>query len=66
MANFKKVNKAVSKALPKWEGEVYRGEGYVYFSDLDIPSVYVHPVSTLTEDVIRLVIDEIKLHYNWI
>tara|TARA_Y100000004_G_C8627055_1_gene291298 strand:+ start:271 stop:405 length:135 start_codon:yes stop_codon:yes gene_type:complete len=40
-----------------------RGDGYIYFDGAEIPSIYVHPVTTPTETVIRLVqaeIDNIK------
>lgn len=63
MANFKQVNKMVNRKFPHLDIEVVRGEGYVYFSGEDgyeLRSIYTHPVSTSTEDVIRLAIEEIE------
>lgn len=63
MANFKQVNRAVKHKFPDLDIEVVRGEGYVYFSGdvgYEIHSIYTHPVSTSTEDVIRLVLEEIE------
>jgi hypothetical protein len=63
MANFKDVNRAIRKEFPNMDIEVVRGEGYVYFSgdDVDgIDSIYTHPVSTSTSDVIRLCVFEIE------
>lgn len=64
MANFKQVNVEIKKAFPALDIEVVRGEGYVYFTGEDgydtLESIYTHPVSTSTEDVIRLCIDEIE------
>ena len=64
MANFKMVNKAVKEKFPTLDIEVVRGDGYVYFIGDDgydtLESIYTHPVSTSTEDVTRLCIDEIE------
>lgn len=64
MANFNQVNKAVRKAFPSLDIEVVRGDGYVYFSGEDafdkIDSIYSNPVSTGTDDLIRMSIDNIR------
>lgn len=64
MANFKQVNKAVNKAFPDLDIEVVRGDGYVYFSGADafdkIDSIYSHPVSTSTDDMIRMCVDNVR------
>lgn len=65
MANFKQVNKAVKQQFPHLDIEVVRGEGYVYFSGEDgynIDSIWTHPTSTNTEDMVRLVIDQIEYY----
>lgn len=58
MANFKAVNKAVRALYPSLDIEVVRGDGYVYFSGGDgfglVSSVWAHPTSTSTEDLIEL------------
>ena len=62
MANFKTVNAVVSAVWPNIE--VVRGVGYVYFSGDDgfdkIPSLYIHPTTTSTEDMVRHVCEQIK------
>lgn len=64
MANFQEVNKAVKSKYPNLDIEVVRGEGYIYFSGDDafdkVQPIMAHPVSTSTEDVIRLVLDELE------
>lgn len=61
MANFAAVNKALKAAYPALDIEVVRGRGYVYFSGNDgfdkIDSIFVHPTSTSTADLTRLVIE---------
>ena len=63
MANFAAVNKALKAAYPLLDIEAVRGAGYVYFDGDDgfdkINSIFVHPTSTSTEDMIRLVIESI-------
>lgn len=65
MANFKQVNKALKTTINGLDIEVVRGEGYVYFCGdvgIDIPSVYSHPTSTTTDDMIRLCRWQIEKH----
>jgi len=61
MANFAAVNRAIKAAYPALDIEVVRGQGYVYFGGDDgfdkINSIFVHPTSTSTEDLTRLVIE---------
>lgn len=63
MANFKLVNAAVKKKYPALDVEVVRGKGYVYFFGEDafdkIDTLYTHPTSTSTEDMIRMVFENI-------
>lgn len=63
MANMREVNKAIRKAFPGLDIEAVRGRGYVYFAGADgfdkIPSVYVDPVQTRTENLIRIVLADI-------
>lgn len=64
MANFREVNKAVKVCFPVLDIEVVRGKGYVYFCGvdaigLDLESIMTHPVSTSTEDLIRMAIVDI-------
>lgn len=58
MANFKQVNKVISKQFPELDIEVVRGVGYIYFAGKDgydkLEPIYAHPTSTTTDDVIRL------------
>lgn len=65
MARFNEVNREIKKAFPNLDIEVVRGEGYVYFTgesayEYDVESIMTHPVSTSTEDLIRLCKDELK------
>jgi len=68
MANFKQVNKAVSKQFPELDVEVVRGDGYIYFAGKDgynkLDCIYTHPTVTTTEDVIRLCVEEVKSVYS--
>lgn len=62
MANFKKVNSAAKKAFPQLDVEVVRGYGYIYFVGKDgenMESIFAHPVTTSTEDVIEMVLSEL-------
>jgi hypothetical protein len=63
MANMKAVNKGIKEAFGCDLGiKAVRGDGYVYFIDSGfdkIESIMTHPVSTSTEDMIRLCIDNI-------
>lgn len=65
MANFAEVNKAIKAAFPDLNIKAVRGNGYVYFDGDDgfdkIESIMVHPTSTSTKDMIRLVLEAIKL-----
>ena len=64
MAIFREVNKAIKITFPTLDIEVVRGEGYIYFDGLDgfdkIDSVYAHPTSTSTDDVVRMCAAEIQ------
>jgi hypothetical protein len=64
MANFNKVNAAVKKQYPSMDIQVVRGVGYVYFNGEDgfdiVDSIYSHPVSTTTDDMVKMVIENIK------
>jgi hypothetical protein len=64
MANFRLLNKAIKEGYPTLDIEAVRGEGYVYFAGNDgfdkIDSIMAHPVSTSTEDMIWMAIDEIE------
>ncbi len=64
MANFKQVNKAIKAEFPNLSLEVVRGDGYVYFveSEWSLPpeSLMVHPVSTSTESLIEMCVEQIK------
>lgn len=64
MANFRDVNKAVSKRFPDLDIEVVRGDGYVYFAGNgkyhEIDSIYTNPTTTSTEDVTRMAIESIE------
>lgn len=66
MANMTVVNKAIKTKFPTLDIQVIRGDGYIYFDGKDgfdkIDSTYVNPVSTSTETVIKLVIQDIE-HY---
>ena len=57
MANFRTVNRRIVKHGLKIE--VVRGDGYIWFEGAQIPSIYVHPVTTPTETVIELAQAEI-------
>lgn len=64
MANFKAVNKALKAAYPLLDIEVVRGQDYVYFDGNDgfdkVDSVCVHPTSTSTSDLTRIVIEAVS------
>lgn len=63
MANFKKVNQQVKSKFPGMDVEVVRGDGYVYFAGEyydKIDSIMTHPVSTSTDDLIRMAVEEIE------
>ena len=65
MARFNEVNREIKKAFPSLDIEVVRGEGYVYFTgeaayEYDVESIMTHPVSTSTEDLIRMCKEELK------
>jgi len=65
MARFNEVNREIKKAFPSLDIEVVRGEGYVYFTgdsayEYDVESIMTHPVSTSTEDLIRMCKEEIN------
>lgn len=64
MAIRAQVNKAIREAFPGKDIEAVFGSGYVYFDGDDgfdkIPSLYVSPRSTSTEDLTRFAIEQIK------
>ena len=64
MANMVSVNTALRAAYPALDIEAVRGSGYVYFDGDDgfgkIDSIFAHPSSTSTPDMIRLVIDAVS------
>lgn len=64
MANMRAVNKHVKAKFPEYDIEVFRGSGYVYFGGDDgfdkVPSLYVHPVSTSTENLSKWCVEQIQ------
>lgn len=65
MANMKEVNKAIKQKFKDHNIEAVRGSGYVWFDcDYNIPSVYINPVSTKTEDVIKFALLEIQDYFD--
>lgn len=64
MANMREVNKAIKQRFPDLEIEAVRGDGYVYFVHSDkydqLPSIYAHPPSTPTNEMIRLCVEQIE------
>lgn len=64
MANFAAVNKALKAAYPTLDIKAVRGEGYVYFDGDqvfdNVESIYSHPTSTPTDDMIRMCIENIE------
>lgn len=64
MADMKKVNKAIQDAFPELNIEAVRGKGYVYFDGTDgfdrLESIYSNPVSTPTESMIRMCLENIR------
>ena len=63
MANFRDVNRAIRARFPGLNIEAVRGAGYVYFAGDNaegVASIYAHPVSTPTADIIRMAIDNIN------
>lgn len=67
MANMKQVNQYIKTNFPNLKIEAVRGEGYVYFDGDDgfgkVNSIYAHPVSTSTEDMVDFVMQEIQDYY---
>lgn len=66
MANMKEVNKAIKSEFKGLNIEAVRAGGYIYYAGDDgfdqIESLYTNPVTTSTEIVIKLVLQDIK-HY---
>lgn len=62
MANMKEVNKYIKTNYPNLEIEAVRGDGYVYFvsKDHEINSLFVHAVSTDTNILADLVLEQIQ------
>jgi len=62
MANFREVNRAIRAEFSGLDIQAVRGEGYVYFDGDDaegIASIYSHPRSTPTADIICMAIAHI-------
>ena len=67
MANFKEVNKRVRSQFPEINIEVLRGCGYFYYSGEhgeSLDSVMAHPITTSTDDVARMAIDDVRSKYG--
>lgn len=62
MANFRIVNQRID--THGLNIEVVHGDGYIWFDGAEISSLYVHPVTTQTETVIKLAQKEIDLYWN--
>jgi hypothetical protein len=64
MASMSAVNKAIKKAYPELAIEAVRGKCYVYFDGSDglnkIESLMVHPIATSTDDMVRMVLEQIR------
>lgn len=62
MANMKEVNKYIKTNYPQWDIKAYRGDCYVYFvfGAHEIDSLYVNPVSTKTNTLVDLVLEQIQ------
>tara|TARA_R110002020_G_scaffold296609_1_gene512188 strand:+ start:717 stop:917 length:201 start_codon:yes stop_codon:yes gene_type:complete len=63
VANFREVNRAIRAEFSGLDIQAVRGEGYVYFDGDDaegIASIYAHPRSTPTADMIRMAIEHIN------
>ena len=64
MANMKSVNNGIKKSFLGDIGiEAVRGNGYIYFDGVNgfdkVESIMSNPVSTSTEDAIRLCVNNI-------
>lgn len=61
MANMKEVNKSLKAKYPHLDIQAFRGDCYVYFNlgVHDVDSLYVHPVTTSTESLIKLTLEHI-------
>jgi len=67
MANFKKVNLRIKKEFPCMDIEVVRGVGYFYYSGdhgESLDSVMAHPVSTSTDEIIKMAIADVYDRYG--
>jgi hypothetical protein len=67
MANFKDVNKRIKLEFRAMDIEVVRGVGYFYYSGKhgeSLDSVMCHPVSTSTDDIVRLAIGDVRDRYG--
>lgn len=63
VANFRDVNRAIRARFPGLDIEAVRGAVYVYFAGDNAEgtaSIYAHPVSTPTADMIRMAIEHIN------
>jgi len=62
MANMKSVNKIIKAKYPHLEIEAVRGDCYVYFvfGVHTVDSLYVNPVTTNTDTLAELAIDQIN------
>jgi len=67
MANFKEVNKAIKARFPDCNIEMVRGCGYAYYglNGYDkINSVFSHPTTTTTDEMIEFAIQDISEYLN--
>ena len=67
MANFKEVNRRIKKEFPCMDIEVVRGDGYFYYIGShgeSLDSVMAHPVSTSTDEIIKMAINDVYDRYG--
>jgi len=62
MANMKTVNQYIKTNYQQYEIKAYRGEGYVYFvfGFHEIESLYANPVSTPTDRMVDMCLEQIQ------
>lgn len=62
MANMKDVNRGIKSNFPQYEIQAFRGDCYVWFvfGVHQIDSLYVNPVTTSTNDLIDLCLEQIQ------
>lgn len=68
MANMREVNKAIKQAFPNLDVRAVRSDGYVYYDGKDgfgkIESLFCNPSTTPTEDMTRIVLEDINNVYG--